>query len=91
MTVSDQKQTKAPEADSNLLKTAAKVIGTTLGRIAVRAGIAQPPAQATTPRKRVAKRKVTTKAAARSRSRAAVKSVPKGKIPIRPARGKKGK
>src|ERR1700680_3943651 len=38
MTVSDQKKTKPPEADSNLLKTAAKVIGTTLGKIAVRGG-----------------------------------------------------
>jgi len=47
MTISDQKETKAPETDSDLLTTAAKAIGTTLGKIAVKTGIAAPPAPAT--------------------------------------------
>jgi hypothetical protein len=57
MTISDEKQTKASEDD--LLTTAAKAIGTTLGKIAVKAGIAKPPAPATKLRRKAAARKKT--------------------------------
>jgi hypothetical protein len=57
MTTSNPKQTSVTETDSDLLTTAAKAIGTTLGKIAVKAGIATPPAPATKVRKKVASKK----------------------------------
>jgi hypothetical protein len=57
MTISDAMQKTAPESD--LLTTAAKAIGTTLGKIAVKTGIAQPPAPAAKVVKKVASKKKT--------------------------------
>ena len=57
MTISNQKQTSVTETDSDMLTTAAKAIGTTLGKIAVKTGIAKAPAPAAKVRKKVASKK----------------------------------
>jgi hypothetical protein len=54
---SDQKQTKASENDNDMLTTAARAIGTTLGKIAVKTGIAKPPAPAARVGKKAAAKK----------------------------------
>jgi hypothetical protein len=46
MTTNNPKQANVPEADGDLLRSAAKAIGTTLGKIAVKTGIATAPAPA---------------------------------------------
>ena len=60
--VEDQ-MTKTPDTEGEMLKTAAKAIGTTLGKIAVKAGIASPPAAAVKVHKKAAAKKKTPAAA----------------------------
>jgi hypothetical protein len=81
-------QKKPPEAH-DLLTMAAEAIGSTLGKLAVKTGIAKPPASAPKRRRPAAKKAAPVKkAAARTRrSKAASKTKP----PQRTARGKKGK
>ena len=95
MTSSDQKQT--PEIESDLLTTAARAIGTTLGKIAVKAGIATPPAApAKMPGKAAAKKKTpATKVAAGAKRKTASRKSPRKATPLakvkQPARrSKKG-
>jgi hypothetical protein len=49
------------ETDNDALTTAAKAIGTTLGKIAVKTGIAKPPVTVTKVRKKAAAKKVAAK------------------------------
>jgi hypothetical protein len=85
MTISDEKQT-----DSDLLTTAAKAIGSTLGKIAVKTGMAQPPepaAKKKTPAAKVAtgvKRKTASK-------RSPKKSAPLAKAKKPAPKGRAGK
>ena len=85
----DQDQKKAPEASSDLLTTTAEAIGSTLGKLAVKAGIAKSPARASKRQSKPAGKKKTPakKAAMRPGRRAASKR----KLPKKPVRGKKGK
>ncbi len=57
MAIADRKHTEAPQDDRDLLTTAAKAIGTTLGKIAVKTGIAKPPAPTAKVRKKAAAKK----------------------------------
>jgi hypothetical protein len=57
MTIRDEKQTRTSGTESDLLTTAAKAIGTTLGKIAVKTGIAPQPAPAAKVREIVAPKK----------------------------------
>ena len=89
MTISKEKQTKASETESDMLTTAAKAIGTTLGKIAVKTGIAPQPAPAAKVRQKVAAKKKTPTAnvAAGVKRKTASKRSPK-----KPAlKGKPGK
>jgi hypothetical protein len=85
MTISHQKQTDAPETDSDLLTTAAKAIGTTLGKIAVKTGIAKP--TATAPKVRKKAKAVPKKVAAKPKTSA--KKSPSAKAKKSAARRKK--
>ena len=84
----DQDQKKAPETSSDLLTTTAEAIGSTLGKLAVKAGIAKPPVRALKRRKPAGKKKTPAKKTA---VRAGRKAAPKRKSPKKPARGKKRK
>ena len=66
MKISESKQAKTSESDSNVFTTAAKAIGTTLGKIAVKTGIAKPPAPAAKPRKKTAAGKKPAKKPAKT-------------------------
>ena len=79
MTSRDQKDTETLPIENDLLTTAAKAIGTTLGKIAVRSGIATPPASAAKVPKKVAPKKKTpaTKVAAGAKAKTASKRSPK--------------
>ncbi len=70
---SDQDQTKASENGNDMLTTAARAIGTTLGKIAVKAGIAKPPATKVRG-KAAAKKTLPAKGAAGVKRKAAPKS-----------------
>jgi hypothetical protein len=67
--------------DNDALTTAAKAIGTTLGKIAVRTGIAKPPASVTKVGKKVALKKKTP--AARAATGVKGKTAPKKSAPKR--------
>ena len=88
------KQTIEPEADA--LTTAAKAIGTTLGRIAVKTGIAKPEAVTSAPAARVSKKATAKKKApaAKLATNAKRRTVPKKSVPSakakKPAVRKKG-
>jgi hypothetical protein len=73
--------------DDDALTTAAKAIGTTLGKIAVKTGIAQPPATVTkVPKKAATAKKVATKKktpAARAATGVKGKTAPKKSAPKR--------
>jgi hypothetical protein len=76
----DQKQTLASDADDDMLTNAAKAIGTTLGKMAVKTGIATPVPAAKAPRKVAAKKKApAVKRAASKRSAAKPPHAAKGK------------
>jgi hypothetical protein len=79
MTISDEKHTTAPENESDMLTTAAKAIGSTLGKIAVKTGIAKPPAPATKVRPKVAAKKKAPAArvAAGAKSKTAPRKSPR--------------
>ena len=80
------KQTTEPEADA--LTTAAKAIGTTLGRIAVKTGIAKPEAVTSAPVPRVKKATAKKKApAAKLATDAKRRTVSRKSVP--PAKAKK--
>ena len=88
MKISDSKQSMTSQPESDVFTTAAKAIGTTLGKIAVRTGIAKSPAPAVTARKKAvaAKKpaKKTTKktgALAGTKRTASKKSSPKKSAP----------
>jgi len=61
MKISDSKPATTSQPDSDVFTTAAKAIGTTLGKIAVKTGIAKPPAPAPTARKKATAAKKTAK------------------------------
>jgi hypothetical protein len=76
----EEEMTKLPETDSDMLTTAAKAIGTTLGKIAVKTRIAKPPARAAAaPRKAAPKKKAPAakKAAGAKRKTASKRSARK--------------
>jgi len=60
--------TNKTQADSDVLTTAAKAIGTTLGKIAVRTGMAKPPAVLPKVRKKAAPKKTTPDPVARKKT-----------------------
>ena len=70
------------ETDNDALTTAAKAIGTTLGKIAVKTGIAKPPLTATKAPKKAVK-KVATKRKTPATKAAASKTAPKKAAPKR--------
>lgn len=76
----EEQMTKNTEADSDALTTAAKAIGTTLGKIAVRTGIAKPPAVLTKVRKKASPRKTTQAPGAGKKT--APKAAPKKAKPL---------
>jgi hypothetical protein len=84
----DQDQKKAPEASGDLLTTTAEAIGSTLGKLAVKTGIAKAPDRASKRRPKPAKKKPPTKKTA---VRAGSKSATKRKSPKKPARAKQKK
>jgi hypothetical protein len=84
----DQDQKKAPEASSDMLTTAAEAIGSTLGKLAVKTGIAKPPARAPKRRKPAGKKKAPVKKIAVRTGR---KTASKRESPKKPARGKQKK
>jgi hypothetical protein len=71
--------------DDDALTTAAKAIGTTLGKIAVKTGIATPPATVTKVRKKAATAKKVTKRTPAARAATGVKgkTAPKKSAPKR--------
>jgi hypothetical protein len=73
---------------SDLLTTTAEAIGSTLGKLAVKTGIAKPPGRPARPRPKPAKKKAPTKKAAAQAGR---KAATKRKSPKKPARGKQKK
>ena len=85
MKISDPKQAKTSEPESDVFTTAAKAIGTTLGKIAVKTGIAKAPAPAAPTRKKAAATKKVAKGPAKKTAaragvkRTAKKSTPKSK------------
>lgn len=84
MKISDSKQAKTSEPESDVFTIAAKAIGTTLGKIAVKTGIATPPAPAAPARKKAAAikkpvKKTATQASAKRTT--AKKSSPKKSTP----------
>ena len=83
MKISESKQAKTSEPESDVLTTAAKAIGTTLGKIAVKTGIAKPPAPAAKARKKTAAKKPAKKTAALAKRTASKKSSPKKSAPKR--------
>jgi hypothetical protein len=84
MTISNQKQTNVPEADNDLLTTAAKAIGTTLGKIAVKTGMAKAPAPASKVRKKAASKKKSpaAKSAVAAKGKTAFKKALKKTTPL---------
>jgi len=88
MKISESKQAKTAQPESDVFTTAAKAIGTTLGRIAVKTGIAKPPAPAAKARKKTAPAKKPVKkpakktaASAGTKRTASKKSAPKKSTP----------
>lgn len=87
MKISDSKQAKTSEPESDVFTTAAKAIGTTLGKIAVKTGIATAPPPAAPARKKAAAtkkslKKTTAQASAKrttSKKSSPKKSAPKSK------------
>ena len=79
MTTSNPKQTSVTETDNDMLTTAAKAIGTTLGKIAVKTGIAHAPASAVKVRKKVASKKkpAAAKKVVAAKGKAASKKSPR--------------
>jgi len=79
MTSRDHKETETPPVENDMLTTAAKAIGTTLGKIAVRSGMATPPpAAARVPKKAAPKKKTpAAKAAAGAKAKTTSKRSPK--------------
>ena len=93
MTKKDDKQALAPDTESDLLTTAAKAIGTTLGKIAVKTGIATAPEGV--PMKNMKKASPAKAAAAAKRktasSRSPVKAAPLAKAKKLALKSKQGK
>jgi hypothetical protein len=77
-----EKRKKAPEVHNDLLTTAAEAIGTTLGKLAVRVGIAKAPA-AGVKRKPAVKKRTPAKKAASRVSRKAVSKKRAAKTPVK--------
>jgi hypothetical protein len=77
---SEEQMTNKTQADSDVLTTAAKAIGTTLGKIAVKTGMAKPPAVLTKFRKKAAPK--TTTPAPVARKKTAPKAAPKRSTPL---------
>ena len=77
-----EEEEEMTKADSDALTTAAKAIGTTLGKLAVKTGMAKPPASPTIARKKVAAKKKApaAKAAAGAKGKTAPKKSPKKPI-----------
>ena len=70
--MSESKKKKTPEADDDLLVTAAKAIGSTLGKMAVKSGIAKPAEPAVRARKKASpKTKTVAKKAVKKAASAA--------------------
>jgi hypothetical protein len=75
-------QTNVSDTESDLLTTAAKAIGTTLGKIAVSTGIAKAPAPASKVRKKApSKKKTAAKPAGATKKKTASKKTASGKSP----------
>jgi hypothetical protein len=81
----NRKKAPDPEVHNDLLTTAAEAIGSTLGRLAVRVGIAKPPAAGVKP-KPARKKKAPARKAAAKVSRKAVSKKKAAKAPTKRAK-----
>jgi hypothetical protein len=85
-TMSESK--KSHEADDDLLVTAAKAIGSTLGKFAVKSGIAKPTEPAAKARKKAPKKTLAKKTVKKAVKKAVSKAAKKAAPAAKPKRGK---